>query len=77
MCVCVLTRLDVVPQDFNVLVSVRATLLVVEAQSVQQLVLDGVVVETALTVQGQSLGITTTAHVGVAAAGNRSKKSYF
>lgn len=63
-----LTRLDVLPQDFDVLVSVGATLFVVEAEGVQQLMLDGVVVEAALTVQGHLLGITTAADVGVTAA---------
>lgn len=72
LCVCVEakehTRLDVLPQDTDVLVPVGAALLVVEAEGVEQLVLDGVVVEAALTVQRQSLGVTTAANVGVTAA---------
>lgn len=62
------TRLDVLPQDPDVVVPVGAALFVVEAEGVEQLVLDGAVVEAALTVQRQSLGITTTADVGVTAA---------
>lgn len=62
------TRLDVLPQDPDVVVPVGAALFVVEAEGVEQLVLDGAVVEAALTVQRQSLGITTTPHVGVTAA---------
>lgn len=63
-----LTRLDVLPQDSDVLVSVGAALLVVEAEGVEQLVLDGAVVEAALAVQGQRLGVTAAADVGVTAA---------
>lgn len=62
------TGLDVLPQDLDVLVPVGATLFVVEAEGVEQLVLDGVVVEAALTVQRHRLGITTAADVGVTAA---------
>ncbi len=71
-CLCVeakvQTGLDVLPQDLDVLVPVGATLFVVEAEGVEQLVLDGVVVEAALTVQRHRLGITTAADVGVTAA---------
>lgn len=73
MCVCfymktqVLTGLDVLPQDSDVLVPVGAALFVVEAESVEQLVLHSVVVEAALTVQRQRLRITTAANVGVTA----------
>lgn len=62
------TGLDVLPQDPDVLVPVGATLFVVEAEGVEQLVLDGAVVEAALTVQRQRLGITNAADVGVTAA---------
>lgn len=61
------TRLDVLPQDPDVLVPVRAALFVVEAEGVEQLVLDGAVVQTALTAQRHSLTTTLTAHVGIAA----------
>lgn len=61
------TRLDVLPQDADVFVPVGATLLVVEAEGVEQLVLDGAVVQTALSVQREPLGITTASHVGVTA----------
>lgn len=62
-----LTRLDVLPHDSDVLISVGAALLVVEAKGVEELVLDGAVVNAALTVQRHRLGITTTANVGVTA----------
>ena len=42
----VLTRLDVFPQDPDVLVPVGAALFVFEAERVEQLVLDGVVIKT-------------------------------
>ena len=54
-----LTRLDVLEHHPDVLVAVGAGLLVVEAQGVQQLVLDRVVVQAALTTQGHRLGVTT------------------
>ena len=47
-------------------VTVAAGLLVVEAQSVQQLVLDSVVVQTTPTAQRHNLLATATANVGVA-----------
>lgn len=62
------TWLDVLPQHADVIVPVGATLFVVEAEGVEELVLDGAVVQAALTVQGQSLGVTLATHVGVAAA---------
>lgn len=62
------TWLDVLPQHADVIVPVGATLFVVEAEGVEELVLDGAVVQAALTVQGQTLGVTLATHVGVAAA---------
>ncbi len=49
------TRLDVIPHDLDVTVAVRAFVLVVEAQSMEQLVLDSVVVNAAILLQGQIL----------------------
>lgn len=57
------TWLDVLPQDSDVTVPVRATLFVVEAEGVEQLVLDGAVVQAALTVQRQGLGVALATHV--------------
>lgn len=65
------TRLDVLQEDFDVVVSVVAGLLVVESQSVEQLVLDGAVVKTSTTGQRHHLLTATTAHVGVAAGRDR------
>ena len=48
------------------LVTVRAGLLVVEAQGMQQLMLHRVVVQAALTTQGHRLGVTTATHKGIA-----------
>ena len=61
-----LTRLDVLQQHPDVLVAVRAGLLMVEAQGVQQLVLHSVVVQAALTTQGHRLGVTGATHEGIA-----------
>lgn len=55
-----LTFLDVLPEHLDVLVSVGAALFMVEAQSVQQLVLDGAVVKTPAVSQRQDLLSTTT-----------------
>lgn len=60
-----LTFLDVLPEHLDVLVSVGAALFMVEAQSVQQLVLNSAVVKTALTIQRHGLTVATTAHVRV------------
>lgn len=46
-----LTWLDVLPHDADVTVPVGATLFVVEAEGVEQLMLDGAVVNAALTIQ--------------------------
>ena len=59
--------MHILQKDSDVLVPVTATLLVFEAQGVQQLVLDSVVVDAALTTQRQGLTIAKTSHVGVAA----------
>ena len=65
------TGLDVLIKNFDVVVTVTASLLVVEAQSVQQLMLDGVVVDTALTIQREALLLTSAAHMGVTPAVNQ------
>lgn len=59
----VLTWLDVLVQDADVTIPVGATLFMVEAEGVEQLMLDGAVVQAALLVQRQGLGVTPTAHV--------------
>lgn len=64
----VLTWLDVLPHDADVTVPVGATLFVVEAEGVEQLMLDGAVVNAALTIQRQGLGITPATHVRVTPA---------
>lgn len=48
-------------------IPVRAGLLVVEAEGMEQLVLDSAVVQAALSAQGHRLTATLTTHVGVAA----------
>ena len=63
---CKLTRLDVLQQHPNVVVPVRAGLLVVEAQGVQKLVLNSPVVQAAAASQRHSLGTTLAANIGVA-----------
>lgn len=60
------TGYDVLPQDADVLVTVRAALLVFKAQSVQQLVLHHVEVQAALSPQRQILIVETSTHVGEA-----------
>lgn len=50
-----LTLVDVVPVDFDVVVAVVAGVLVVEAQRVQQLVLDDAVTQAAEPLQGEHL----------------------
>lgn len=50
-----LTLVDVVPDDFDVVVAVVAGVLVVEAQRVQQLVLDDAVTHAAEPLQGEHL----------------------
>lgn len=54
-------------QDFDVVVSIRAGLLVVESQGVEQLVLDGAVVKASPLGQRHHLLTATTANVGVTA----------
>jgi len=58
-------RLDILQKDTDVAVPVRAGLLMVEAQSVEQLMLHSVVVDATLTAQRHRLGITSTTDVGV------------
>ena len=60
---------DVLPDHTDVVVTVVAGLLVVEAQSVEQLVLDGVVVQAAGTAQRHGLSVTSTTNVGVTSRG--------
>ena len=60
---------DVPQQDIDVLVPVRATLLVVEAQCVEQLVLDRSIINAAPAAQRHCLGISLATHEGVASAG--------
>ena len=55
----------VLPVDMDVVVTVAAGLLVVKAQGMKELMLDGAVVQAALTGQRHSLGITLTANIGV------------
>lgn len=50
-----LTLVDVVPDDFDVVVAVVAGVLVVEAQRVEQLVLDDAVTQAAEPLQGEHL----------------------
>lgn len=52
---------------FDVVVPVRTGLLVVEAEGMEQLVLDGAMVQTSLSGQGHGLTATLAAHIGVAA----------
>lgn len=72
---CTLTRLDVLQQHLNVVVPVRAGLLVVEAQGVQKLMLNSAVVQAATASQRQLLSITTTTNEGVAAAAQMERES--
>ena len=60
---CVFTWLNVLGEDLDVLVSVRANLLVVEAQSVENLVLHRGLVQTAISPQGHTLTSALTAQV--------------
>lgn len=62
-----ITRLNVLQQDFDMVVPVRAGLFMVESQSVEQLMLDGAIIKASLTGQRHHLLTTTTANVGVAA----------
>lgn len=50
-----LTLVDVLPHDFDILVAVVAGVLVVEAERVQQLVLDDAVTQAAVPLQGDHL----------------------
>lgn len=59
---------DISQNDAHILVAVRAFLLVVEAQSVKDLVLDSVIVDTAGALQGEILSVASTANVGVTPA---------
>lgn len=62
-----ITRLNVVQQDFDVVVPVRAGLFMVESQSMEQLMLDGAMVKASPTGQRHHLLTTTTANERVAA----------
>ena len=58
---------DVVPVYSDVVVPVGAGLLVVEAEGVEQLMLNGAVVQTASSAQRHGLTTTLTTHIWVAA----------
>lgn len=62
-----ITRHNILQQDFDVVVPVRAGLLMVESQSVEQLMLDGAVIKASTAGQGHHLFTATTANIGVAA----------
>lgn len=64
----------VLPVDVDVVVTVTAGLLMVKAQGVKELMLDGAVVQAALTGQRHSLSITPTANIRVA-PGKKSRGS--
>lgn len=70
------TRSDVLPQNADVFIAVRTCLLVIETQSMEHLVLDSVVVNTAWLLQGQFLRIVKTADVGVAPTKVQNKSCY-
>lgn len=67
-----LTIDDVFPVHLDVVVPVGAGLFMVEAEGVEQLMLDGAVVQAALTAQRHSLTTASTTHIGVAAVGTYS-----
>lgn len=67
--ICYLAINDVLPDHADVVVAVVAGLLVVKAQGVQELVLDGVVVQTARAAQGHGLSVATATNIGVASGG--------
>jgi len=62
--VCELTFLNVLCEDPNIFVSIRADLLVVEAQSVKNFMLHRGVVQTAIFLQGDVLSSILTTQVG-------------
>lgn len=68
-----LTIDNVLPDDADVFVTVIAGLLVVEAQSVEQLMLDCIVVQAARTAQRHGLSVSTATNVGVASRSGRSR----
>lgn len=57
---------DVLPDDLDVIVTVTAGLFMVEAKSVEKLMLHSAVVKTAITGQRHSLAVTLTANIWVA-----------
>ena len=63
---CELTFLNVLVEDVDVCVPVGADVLVVEAQSVEDLVLHRAGVQTAVGLQGDRLSSPLTSHVGPA-----------
>ena len=63
-----LTPEDVLVVNTNVSVTITAGLLVVEAQGVQKLMLDHLVVHTPSSSQGYNLSSTSTPHIGPAPA---------
>lgn len=66
------TITDVLPDDLDVIVTVTAGLFMVEAKSVEQLMLHSAVVKAAITGQRHSLCITLTTNVRVASVRQRS-----
>lgn len=62
------TRHDVLQEDLDVLVPVGATMLVVEAQDVDQLVLDHSLIDAAQSADGHFLLVALAPHEGEAAA---------
>lgn len=68
---------DVLPDDLDVIVAVTAGLFMVEAKSVEQLMLHSAVVKAAITGQRHSLGVTLTTHVRVASVRQRSANCTF
>ncbi len=63
-----LTFHDVLHQDLDVLVPVGTTVFVLEAQNMEQLVLDRPEVNAALTAQRNCLAVALAAHAGKASA---------
>lgn len=62
-----LTINDVFPVHPNVVVSVGTCLFMVKTKGMEQLMLNGAMVQTTLTTQRHSLTTTLTAHIGIAA----------
>lgn len=61
-----ITRLNILQQNSDVVVSVGACLLMVKSKSMEQLVLDGAVIQASSASQRNHLLTTTTTNIGVA-----------